>query len=170
MAARPCRTHFHIYICMFICMYVYSICMHACMCVCACVCVRVCVCVCRCVGVYVWAYECLYLFLYVCMYVNIGLWVKVRARAEKSEWSTSDTGSDYRALKPTFILTRKFVDSNRSKEVAITRLRLGRCMRPQFAAESPGSPRHSENCDECCVYRARQSRRKHRCKKRWSQE
>ena len=49
-------------------------------------------------------------------------------RKWQAEWTTSDTGAHYRALELTVSLIRKFADSNRVKEVAVNRLRLGHCL------------------------------------------
>jgi len=68
-------------------------------------------------------------------------------RKWQSEWTSSDTGSDYRAIEPDVSLTRKFADPSRRKEVTITRLRLGHCC---LNAQLKLWGRHdSGNCDEC---------------------
>ena len=68
-------------------------------------------------------------------------------RKWQTEWTTSDTGSDYRIVEPNVSLVRKYTDPNRRKEVAITRLRMGHCC---LNAQLKLWGRHETgNCDEC---------------------
>jgi ribonuclease HI len=68
-------------------------------------------------------------------------------RKWQAEWTTSDTGSDYRVVEPNVSLVRKYTDLNRRKEVTITRLRMGHsCLNAQLKLWG----RHETgNCDEC---------------------